>query len=138
MEPINQESQNSEKYLLECAALLVKFARFQKAREIYSEILRKDLKNTEALKGLGICLYQEKQWDHARKCFSAYVQLSGELDGKVWLNACYLVSGQTEVAQVFFKENLKNELMLNDIPKQLLSIPQDILNSVLVLREKTV
>lgn len=137
MEPTDQASQNSEKYLLECAALLVKFGRFQKAREIYSEILRKDLKNTEALKGLGICLYQEKQWEHARKCFSAYVQLSGELDGKVWLNACYLLSGQTEVAQAFFKENLKNELMSNNIPKQLDSIPQDILDSILVLREKT-
>jgi hypothetical protein len=40
--------QNSEKYFLECAALFLKFTQFKKAKDLYAEILKKDLKNIEA------------------------------------------------------------------------------------------
>jgi tetratricopeptide (TPR) repeat protein len=131
-----QFSESNKKYLLDCADLFLRFNQFKKAREIYGQILKIDIRHLSALKGLGICLYREKNWDAARKCFKAYAELSGELDGKVWLNSCFLLNGETEKAKVFFQTNLESQFTTNPQLTPLTEVPSDVLDSLKILLEK--
>lgn len=85
-------------YLLQSAATLVTGEDYVLARNIYSFLLKENLKDSEALKGLGICLLHLGESDPARKCFRAVWEQFRSEEALYWIAATYLKEGDDSLA----------------------------------------
>jgi tetratricopeptide (TPR) repeat protein len=81
------EGQTTE-YILESAGLLLKSGDFLLARNLYSYVLKKDLKDPTALKGLGTCFLRLGEVGSARRCFKALWELFHKEDSLLFLAQC--------------------------------------------------
>lgn len=86
-------------YLLANAQILLGHQDFVLARNLYSHILRQDLKNEQALKGLGTCFRALGDLSSAKRCFRAVQELFGKQEPFVWL------------AQIYFQEKNEDEAL---------------------------
>jgi tetratricopeptide (TPR) repeat protein len=99
-----EELNPSSDYLRKNAELLLKGGEFILARNIYSFLLKENIKNADALKGLGICFYRTGQLSAARKCFKALWELHQRPDAMVWLGLSYILEHQDTLAISCFRK----------------------------------
>ena len=66
---------HSKEHLLENASILLGNGDYLLARNLYSYLLKKELRDEESLKGLGICLLKTGDIGAARRCFTALWEL---------------------------------------------------------------
>jgi tetratricopeptide (TPR) repeat protein len=71
--------------VLNKAELLLKNEDYLLARNLFSFILKKELKNATALRGLGQCLLNLGDTSAAKKCFNALIEIHKSQDGYVLL-----------------------------------------------------
>lgn len=90
--PVTIESRNNdeEASILSKARLLLHNQDFLLARNLYSFILKKDIKHPEALKGLGQCLLNLGDTTAARKCFNALIEIHKSVEGLALLGICFI------------------------------------------------
>ncbi len=74
--------------VIQKAELLLKNEDYLLARNLYSYLLKRDIKNTHGLKGLGICLFNLGELNAAKKCFNALVELHQNLEGHALMGLC--------------------------------------------------
>lgn len=91
-------------YLLRCADLLLSQKDFVLARNIYSFILKQNLKDPKALKGFGICLFHLGKSPAAKKCFNALWKVHKNQDALFWLGKCFVVEKNDVKALECFKD----------------------------------
>lgn len=102
-------------YLLQNAKILLENNELILARNVYSYILKEDLKNAEALLGLGRCLMGLGQATAARKCFRAAWEWSNSQESLYWLAQCYLKDGLDELATKYLKRIENIETLSDEI-----------------------
>lgn len=102
-------------FLLENAQLLISGSDHLLARNIYSFLLKKDIRDLAALKGLGICFLKLGEAQSAKKCFRALHELYKMEEALVWLGFCSIADGEEKIASRYFlqvtsAQNLPEEL----------------------------
>ncbi len=85
-------------YLLQSAATLVESEDYILARNIYSFLLKENLKDSTSLKGLGICLLRLGESESARKCFRAVWENFHSEEALYWIASTYLKEGNDGLA----------------------------------------
>ncbi len=96
--PAPLEIPTDRAYLLENANTLLSNEDYILARNIYSYLLKQDLKDQSALKGLGVCLLRLGESDSARKCFRALWEQFQAQEAHYWIAATYLKENKDELA----------------------------------------
>lgn len=91
-------------YLLKSAELLLVDADFVLARNIYSYLLKVNIRDCEAMRGLGICFYRLSDHISAKKCFKALLELDGKEENLLWLGQCYIAEGNDVAALEHFNK----------------------------------
>lgn len=76
--------------VLNKAEILLKNQDYLLARNLYSFILKKDIQNPFGLKGLGICLFNLGDLNAARKCFTALIEVHGNIEGRALLGISFV------------------------------------------------
>lgn len=66
--------------------------------EDYKKVLKKEINNEEALKGLGSCLYEQHKYEDALRCFQALEKISKNNSAKTWIYACLIRLGRSKEA----------------------------------------
>lgn len=79
--------------VLEKAEILLKNQDYILARNLYSYLLKKDIKNALGLKGLGICLFNLGDLNAAKKCFKALIEVHNNPEGQALLGICFIKEG---------------------------------------------
>lgn len=108
------EIKNREK-LIQSAKLLVVNSELLLARHVYSYLLKANIRDREALEGLGICLLRLGDPTAAKKCFKALWEVFRSADSLVYLGVCLSDEGQDAAALECF-QRLKSPVSL---PKEL-------------------
>lgn len=85
-------------YLLRSAETLIQNEDYILARNIYSYLLKEDIKDQAALKGLGICLLRLGECGSARKCFRAIWEQFQAEEAHYWIAATYLKESDDTLA----------------------------------------
>lgn len=98
--------------ILENAALLLQNREYLLARHLFSAVLKKNIKEPEALHGLGICLLRLGDPTSARRCFRAMWDMFGEPKAAFWLAQCFSSEKEDLLALEWFKR-LKVPALLN-------------------------
>ena len=101
----------SRLYLLKSADLLLTEGDFVLARNIYAYLLKINIRDVEALKGLGICLLKISDPAAAKKCFMAARELGGGDEMRLWISQCCSAQGEHQRAL--------DELKLVTVPSSL-------------------
>lgn len=107
VDPPRSKAENrdlTENYLLQNAKLLLEEKEFILARNLFSFVLKKNLKEPQALRGLGICLSRLGQTASAKKCFRALWELYQESDALLELGMCYIAERQDDLALTYLKK----------------------------------
>lgn len=94
-------------YVLHCADILLENREIVLARNVYSYCLKKDLGNANALRGLGICLFELGVHSAAKRCFNALWDLHAREEALFWIGQTYLIEGNDRAAIETF-EKIKN------------------------------
>lgn len=94
-------------YVLECADILLENREIVLARNVYSYCLKKDLGNANALRGLGICLFELGEHFAAKRCFNALWDLHAREEALFWIGQTHLIEGNDRAAIEIF-EKIKN------------------------------
>lgn len=78
--------------------------------EDYKKVLKTDIQNEEALKGLGSQLFNLHKYTDALRCFQALEKISASESARTWIYACLIRLGKSKEAGELAKEwNDKNE-----------------------------
>ncbi len=85
-------------YLLKCGKLLLSGDETLLAKHIFSFLLKKDLRNREALLGLGRCFFKLGEITSARRCFTALWEFHQESDAHLWIGRCHIADGRNDLA----------------------------------------
>ncbi len=85
-------------YLLKSAELLLVDHDFLLARNIYSYLLKVNIRDEQALKGLGQCFLDLGDTTSAKKCFKALVEISGAPEANLWVGRCLILEGKDNEA----------------------------------------
>jgi len=89
--PIAEPKLDSELIsILTKADILLKNEDYLLARNLYSYVLKKEIKNPRALKGLGTCLLNLGDTPAAKKCFNALVEIHNLVEGHALLGLCFI------------------------------------------------
>jgi len=94
----------SDSEILAKAELLLRNKEFLLARNCYSFLLRKNLKNEQAMEGLGKCFFQLREFDSAKKCFKALWELHQKEQYAVWLALSLMEEGNSSGAETIFNK----------------------------------
>lgn len=105
---------NDASVLQESAALLLQNADYVLARNLYSFLLKKNLRDERALRGLGICLYRLGEIVSSRKCFRALVELYASEEAQYWLGLGYVHLSDDASAIAHFEKITKPEALSAD------------------------
>lgn len=105
----------TEPELLANAQLLLANGDYLLARNLFSFLLRKNLRDEEAMKGLGVCFLKLKEILAAKKCFKALWEMHQRSTYAVYLGMCYLAEENDGAALSSFQlvtdeANLESEL----------------------------
>jgi tetratricopeptide (TPR) repeat protein len=103
--------ESNESQILENAELLLKNGEVLLARNLYSFVLRKNLKNERAMEGLGVCFFRLNEIVAAKKCFKALWEIHQRSDYAIRLAMCF-VSEKNDVAAVSLFEQVKEDSVL--------------------------
>lgn len=90
--------------LLENARLLLKNGDYLLARNLFSFVLRKDLKNEKAMEGLGQCFLKLKEVVAAKKCFKALWEMYRKNTYAIHLGLCFLTDNDETGALSLFEQ----------------------------------
>lgn len=88
--PTPVQNDNPLDAVLQKAELLLKNQDYLLARNLYSYILKKEIKNPLGLKGLGICLFNLGDLNAAKKCFNALIEVHSNPEGLALLGICFV------------------------------------------------
>ncbi len=88
----------SRESLLDHAHLLVSHKDYFLARNIYSYLLKKNIRDDKSMLGLGICLFRLKEYPSAKKCFQACIEYFKMNDARIWMGLCLSEEAQDESA----------------------------------------
>lgn len=102
--PSTPEKNESIQQVIEKAEILIKNEDYLLARNLYSFVLRQDIKNQFGLKGLGICLFNLGDINAAKKCFKALVEIHQNLEGYALLGISFLKENNDSAAQENFSK----------------------------------
>jgi len=94
----------NETELLANAQLLLSNGDYLLARNLFSFLLRKNLKDEKAMEGLGVCFLQLKEAVAAKKCFKALWEMHRRGRYAVFLGLCYLAEKNDEAAFSLFQQ----------------------------------
>lgn len=97
--------------LLENAAVLLKNREYLLARHLFSAVLQKNIKQPEALEGLGICLLRLGDPAASRKCFRALWDIFGEQKAAIWLAQTFASERDDLLALEWFRRLKVPELL---------------------------
>ena len=89
-------------YLQMNAEILLASEEYVLARNVFSFLLKDNLREPNALKGLGICLFRTGQIAAARKCFKALWELLGKEEALLWLGQCSVSEKNDDQALEYF------------------------------------
>ncbi len=89
------------------AGVLLENQDYVLARNVFSYLLEHNLKDPDALRGLGICLFRLGETISSRKCFRALVELFQSDEASYWLGIGYQAEGKDAAAVTHF-EAIKN------------------------------
>lgn len=93
------QTQNSElQSVLIKAEILLKNEDYLLARNLFSYVLRKDIKNCQALRGLGDCLLNLGDTTAAKKCFTALAEVHSWIEGYALLGICLIKENNDKAA----------------------------------------
>lgn len=97
--------------LLENAAVLLRNREYLLARHLFSAVLQKNIKQPEALEGLGVCLLRLGDPAASRKCFRALWDIFGEQRAAIWLAQTFASERDDLVALEWFRKLKVPELL---------------------------
>lgn len=102
--PTPEEAPANRVYLLRSADLLLADSDYVLARNIYSYLLKSNIRDVDALKGLGICFARLGEVTSARKCFKALLEISNREECWIWLGQCHVAEGDDAQAVDCFRK----------------------------------
>lgn len=94
----------NESELIANAQLLLANGDYLLARNLFSFLLRKNLKDEKAMEGLGICFLQLKESVAAKKCFKALWEMHQRSRYAVYLGLCHLAEKNDDAAFSLFQQ----------------------------------
>ncbi|MFM8270630.1 MAG: tetratricopeptide repeat protein [Pseudomonadota bacterium] len=94
----------TEPELFANAQLLLANGDYLLARNLFSFLLRKNLRDEKAMDGLGICFLKLKEITAAKKCFKALWEMHQRSRYAVYLGMCYLAEENEEAAFSLFQQ----------------------------------
>jgi len=101
-------------YILESAEVLIKNKDYILAKNIYSHLLKTNLRDPRALKGLGICLAQLGEITSAKKCFKALWEVHQKDEALAWLGRCYSKEGNDQMALTYLTKSAEKAELSQD------------------------
>jgi Flp pilus assembly protein TadD len=113
---ITPNESHSKEYLLENASILLGNGEFVLARNLYSFLLKQDLRNEEALMGLGVCLLRTGDVSAARRCFTALWELYKKESSLLKLAQCAIADKDDKEA-LNFLSRIKSPSFLSKIDR---------------------
>lgn len=108
--PVKENDKDRER-MIENAHLLLSSGEFILARNIFSFLLKGNLKDQRAMEGLGLCFIQLNELLPAKKCFKALWELYQKEDYAARLGLCYLAEQDDESALYHFSKVQSPEKM---------------------------
>ncbi|NDG28259.1 MAG: hypothetical protein EB120_13925 [Proteobacteria bacterium] len=99
-----QEAPTERDKLLENAEILLRNGDLILARNIYSFLLKSNLKDQQAMEGLGICFLKLNEVLAAKKCFKALWELYQKDDYAIRLGLCFLADQDDDTALSCFEK----------------------------------
>jgi len=102
--PDAKDTPENRNYLLKSADLLVIDKDYILARNIYSYLLKLNLRDEAAMKGLGTCFLRLGDNASAKKCFRALHEISRSPESRLWLGNCLVAEGQEASALEEFRK----------------------------------
>jgi len=93
-----------KEYFLTHAGVLLQNKEYILARNLYSYVLKSDIRNEVALKGLGTCLSRLGEAPAARRCFKALWELYGKEDSLLWMALTCVAEKDDASALSYFKQ----------------------------------
>lgn len=91
-------------YLLKSAELLLSDGDYLLARNVYSYLLKINLRDPEAMQGLGLCFMKLNDTSSAKKCFKALYELKSSAQAILWLAQCCVSEGNDDAAIEYFSK----------------------------------
>jgi len=89
-------------YLLKNAEILRQSGEYILARNLFSFALSLNLREPDALRGLGICLFRTGDYTSAKKCFRAFREIDGRPESHFWLAQCAIAEkNDVEAIELF-------------------------------------
>ncbi len=85
-------------YLLKSAELLIQDRDYLLARNIYSYLLKNNIRDVDAMMGLGTSFYSLHEIPSAKKCFRASYELGKRSLSLMWLGICLVAEGDDKAA----------------------------------------
>jgi len=102
--PVPTSSDKDRERMIENAHLLLSNGEYILARNIFSFLLKSNLKDQRAMEGLGLCFIQLNELLPAKKCFKALWELYQREDYAIRLGLCYLAEQDDESALYHFNK----------------------------------
>lgn len=108
----------SRETLLSHAKTLISHKEYFLARNIYSFLLKKNIRDKDSLLGLGVCLYKLKELPAAKKCLQACAEVFKMDEAHIWMGLCLSEESQDKNAIDCFNRvqninNLDSELQFS-------------------------
>lgn len=107
----SQSLAHSRDHLMGSAQVLLTNGDFLLARNVYSFLLKDNVRDSSALKGLGLCFYRLGDRSSAKRCFKAVWELFGLEEALVWMALC-LVTEKQDVAALGLFAKVKQAHLL--------------------------
>lgn len=112
--PAKSPFSQSESEIQAQADLLLKNKEYLLARNCFSFLLRKNVKNERAMHGLGQCLFHLKEFESAKKCFKTLQELFVKDEYAIRLGMTLMEQGNNQEAEkIFLKVKADSELNLD-------------------------
>ncbi len=102
--PEKELASHPVEYFLTHAGVLLENKEYVLARNLYSYVLKTDIRSEGALKGLGTCLYRLGDSGAGRKCFKALWELYGKEDSLLWMAMAYVAEKDDASALACFQQ----------------------------------
>lgn len=100
--PAKSPFQRTDQEIVSEAQLLLQNKDYLLARNCFSYLLRKNLKDQTAMEGLGECFFNLREFDSAKKCFKALWELHQKDTYAIKLGLCFLEEGNSAGAESAF------------------------------------
>lgn len=112
---ISSPSGKTPQSLFDNARLLMANGDYLLARNLFSFLLRQNLRDELAMEGLGVCFLKLKETTAAKKCFKALWELHQKNRYAIYLGLCYLADQKEEEALSVFQQVDREKMIDNDV-----------------------